>query len=256
MKQILVIDDDKELCELLIEFLQPEGFAVEAVNEPHSGLRRALSGDYCLVVLDVMLPGMTGFELLRNLRMLSQVPVLMLTARGEDVDRIVGLEMGADDYLPKPFNPRELVARIQAIWRRVQPGEKLQLQSQPRVEIDAVVAAGDAEMRNTRQVHTALIIEGAGVGNLDVGVGVLLAEVLDLPGFRVEDRGDLLVGGLVHGPLSHSQQQDDLAVIYRSTGVKRTYDLIIRPAWRDVGGGNKRVLGKSFDQHLHHLSII
>lgn len=149
MKQILVIDDDKELCELLVEFLQPEGFSVETVNEPHGGLRRALSGEHCLVVLDVMLPGMTGFELLRNLRISSQVPVLMLTARGEDIDRIIGLEMGADDYLPKPFNPRELVARIQAIWRRVQPGEKLLPEGQPRIELDDIII--DFGSRNVKQ---------------------------------------------------------------------------------------------------------
>jgi two-component system response regulator CpxR len=118
MKQILVIDDDKELCELLIEFLQPEGFEVEIIHEAHEGLQRALSKEHCMVILDVMLPGMTGFELLRYLRRSSQIPVLMLTARGEDIDRILGLEMGADDYLPKPFNPRELTARIHAIQRR------------------------------------------------------------------------------------------------------------------------------------------
>ena len=82
MKKILVIDDDKELCELLVEFLEPEGFSVETVNLPHDGLQRALSGDHCLVVLDVMLPGMTGFELLRHLRISSQIPVMRLTARG------------------------------------------------------------------------------------------------------------------------------------------------------------------------------
>ncbi|MDA3833085.1 MAG: response regulator transcription factor [Spirochaetales bacterium] len=139
MKQILVIDDDIELCQLLVEFLQPQGFSVETEHEPRSGLRRALSGQFGLVVLDVMLPGMTGFEVLRHLRILSQVPVLMLTARGEDVDRIIGLEMGADDYLPKPFNPRELIARIQAIWRRSQPEEKPLSQDPSRLEIDDIV---------------------------------------------------------------------------------------------------------------------
>ncbi len=138
MKQILVIDDDKELCELLVEFLEPEGFSVETVHEPYQGLRRALSGEHGLLVLDVMLPSMTGFELLRNLRISSQVPVLMLTARGEDVDRIVGLEMGADDYLPKPFNPRELVARIQAIWRRSQPEEQQVLENQTQLKLDDI----------------------------------------------------------------------------------------------------------------------
>lgn len=116
--RILLIDDDAELCELLVEYLEREGFAVESVNEGAAGLSRALSGEHALVVLDVMLPEMNGFDVLRRIREKSKVPVLMLTARGDDVDRIVGLEMGADDYLPKPFNSRELVARIRAVKRR------------------------------------------------------------------------------------------------------------------------------------------
>jgi two-component system response regulator CpxR len=139
MKHILVIDDDRELCELLREFLQPEGFTVETANEPHSGLEAALSGRHSLVILDVMLPGMTGFELLRHLRTRSQVPVLMLTARGEDVDRIIGLEMGADDYLPKPFNPRELAARIHAIGRRSRPGGSPEAGTDTILEVDDLV---------------------------------------------------------------------------------------------------------------------
>jgi two-component system response regulator CpxR len=116
--RILLIDDDVELCSLLGEFLKREGFTVECRNEGRSGLAAAQRGECDLVILDVMLPGLDGFEILRELRKQSRVPVLMLTARGEDVDRIVGLELGADDYLPKPFNPRELVARIRAILRR------------------------------------------------------------------------------------------------------------------------------------------
>src|ERR1043165_5708306 len=122
MEQILIVDDDRELCELVAELLMTEGFEVEVAEGSAHGLERALTGEHALVVLDVMMPGMNGFELLRRLRAEgSTIPVLMLTARGEDVDRIVGLEIGADDYLPKPFNPRELVARIQAILRRVRP---------------------------------------------------------------------------------------------------------------------------------------
>lgn len=118
MNRILVIDDDIDLCELLTDYLTTEGFAVEAIHDGEAGAAQALAGDYELVVLDVMLPGINGFEVLRRLRAASSTPVLMLTARGDDVDRIVGLEMGADDYLPKPFNPRELVARIRAVQRR------------------------------------------------------------------------------------------------------------------------------------------
>jgi len=117
--RILIIDDDVELCELLRDYLAAEGFAVEAVHDGESGAERVKEHDYCLVVLDVMLPRISGFEVLRRIRSGSQVPVLMLTARGDEIDRIVGLEMGADDYLPKPFNPRELVARLRAIQRRV-----------------------------------------------------------------------------------------------------------------------------------------
>ena len=118
MDRVLVVDDDVELCELVSEYLGSEGFNVEAVHDGVSGLDRAQSGQYSLVILDVMLPGMNGLDVLRHLREKSRVPVLILTARGEDVDRIVGLEIGADDYLPKPFNVRELVARIRAILRR------------------------------------------------------------------------------------------------------------------------------------------
>jgi DNA-binding response OmpR family regulator len=120
MERLLIVDDDRELCELVAELLEGEGFEVEVANRSGEGLARALSGEHSLVVLDVMMPGMNGFEVLRRLRAEgSGVHVLMLTARGDDVDRIVGLEIGADDYLPKPFNPRELVARIQAVLRRV-----------------------------------------------------------------------------------------------------------------------------------------
>jgi DNA-binding response OmpR family regulator len=118
MDRVLIVDDDVELCKLLAERLSPEGFAIEAVHDGPHGLERALSGEHALVVLDLMLPGIGGLDVLRRLRAQSPVPVLILTARGEDIDRILGLEIGADDYVPKPFNPRELLARIRAILRR------------------------------------------------------------------------------------------------------------------------------------------
>src|SRR5437773_1241654 len=102
--RILVIDDDVELCTLVGEYLAPEGFLVECAHEGKRGLEAAVTGEHLLVVLDVMLPGMNGFDVLRRIRGKSRVPVLLLTARGEDVDRIVGLEIGADDYLPKPLD--------------------------------------------------------------------------------------------------------------------------------------------------------
>jgi len=138
--RILVIDDDVELCSLVGEYLEPEGFKVEFIYDGERGLERALSGDHLLVILDVMLPGMNGLEVLRRLRNSSRMPVLLLTARGEDVDRIVGLEIGADDYLPKPFNPRELVARIRAILRRTQE-EKTDERRVPEM-----IRVGDVEL--------------------------------------------------------------------------------------------------------------
>jgi DNA-binding response OmpR family regulator len=118
MDRVLIVDDDIELCRLLGERLSSEGFALEAIHDGPRGLERVLSEEHALVILDLMLPGMGGLDVLRRLRVHSPVPVLILTARGEDVDRILGLEIGADDYLPKPFNPRELIARIRAILRR------------------------------------------------------------------------------------------------------------------------------------------
>jgi DNA-binding response OmpR family regulator len=120
MSKILIIDDDEELCELVAEYLSVEGFTTEAVHDGESGLQKALSGDYEMAILDVMLPRKNGFDVLRELRKTSKLPVVMLTAKGDDMERIVGLEIGADDYLPKPFNPRELVARLRAVLRRVQ----------------------------------------------------------------------------------------------------------------------------------------
>lgn len=118
MEKILLIDDDLDLYDLLKEYLESEGFVLDSAGDGRTGLEKAMQNAYTLLILDVMMPNMGGFDVLRELRTHSPVPVIMLTARGDDVDRIVGLEMGADDYLPKPFNPRELVARIRAILRR------------------------------------------------------------------------------------------------------------------------------------------
>ena len=119
-KPILLIDDDAELGNLLEDYLGREGFRLEVAGDGTEGLARARSGAYSLVLLDIMLPGLDGFEVIKELRRGSYVPVIMLTARGDEVDRIVGLELGADDYLPKPFNPRELTARIKAVLRRAE----------------------------------------------------------------------------------------------------------------------------------------
>lgn len=153
MDQILLIDDDVELCSLVTEYLEAEGFKVEAVFDGKRGLERALNGPQLLVVLDVMLPGLNGLDVLRRIRITSKIPVLLLTARGEDVDRIVGLEIGADDYLPKPFNPRELMARIRAILRRTR--------NAPQIDpIPDVIRVGDIELdpatRTVRQKGTRI----------------------------------------------------------------------------------------------------
>ena len=119
---ILIIDDDKELGDMLREFLAPDHFDVSACTSGEAGLEALRDGDFDLVILDVMLPGMNGMDVLKTVRHDSDIPVIMLTARGDDVDRILGLEFGADDYLAKPFNPRELLARIKAILRRATSG--------------------------------------------------------------------------------------------------------------------------------------
>jgi two-component system response regulator CpxR len=116
---ILLVDDDVELCALMRKFFTRNGIAIEVVHDGHRGLARALNGGHDLVLLDVMLPSLEGFELLRQVRRRSQVPVIMLTARTAQADRILGLNAGADDYLPKPFGPEELLARIRAVLRRV-----------------------------------------------------------------------------------------------------------------------------------------
>jgi two-component system, OmpR family, response regulator CpxR len=142
VNRLLIVDDDHALVNLLTRFLEGEGFQVDAAYDHDSGLSAALAAEHELIILDVMLPGGTGFELLKELRQKSVVPVLLLTARGEAVDRILGLEIGADDYLAKPFDPRELVARIRAIFRRTRdaaaPGT--------RADHDEVLTVGDITM--------------------------------------------------------------------------------------------------------------
>jgi len=120
MKSVLLVDDDAELGDLLKEYLSMEGFDLTVVHDGKTGLSEAMNGHYDLMLLDVMLPGMNGFEVLCKLRESSSLPVIMLTARGESVDRVLGLEHGADDYIPKPYHHHELVARIKALFRRIE----------------------------------------------------------------------------------------------------------------------------------------
>ncbi len=119
--QILMIDDDRELGAMISDFLATDQLTVTLRNTGEDGIDAFRAGNYDLLILDIMMPGISGLDVLKKVRQTSSVPVIMLTARGDDVDRIIGLEIGADDYLPKPFNPRELVARIKAILRRAQP---------------------------------------------------------------------------------------------------------------------------------------
>lgn len=142
MDRILIIDDDLEMCSMLAEYLESEGLRAEVVHEGSAGLKRALSEEHDLVVLDVMLPGLNGLEVLRQLRSKSGARVVLLTAKGEELDRIIGLEVGADDYVSKPFSPRELLARIRAILRRpvVDP------QAQRAVPRTAPILMNDVEM--------------------------------------------------------------------------------------------------------------
>lgn len=155
MDKVLIIDDDEELCELVSEYLAVEGFEIDCVNDGESGLERALSGDYDMAILDVMLPKMNGFDVLRNLREESKLPVIMLTARGDDMERIVGLEIGADDYLPKPFNPRELAARLRAILRRtIVPEENAD--GSERIEVDGVTLSPTSRITTLDGVELTL----------------------------------------------------------------------------------------------------
>mgnify|MGYP001766115120 CR=1 FL=1 len=135
--RILLIDDDVELVDLLRDYLSNDGFETAGVHDGEAGVAAALSGDYDLAVLDVMMPGINGTEVLRRIRTQSALPVLMLTARGDDMDRIVGLELGADDYVPKPCTPRELSARIRAILKRA---------GAPERAAGGMVAAGDISL--------------------------------------------------------------------------------------------------------------
>jgi len=153
VEEILLIDDDVELCSMLTEYLGKYGFRVTAVHRGDTGLKAALERPFALVLLDVMLPGLDGFEVLRRIRASSAVSVLLLTARGEDVDRIVGLEIGADDYLSKPFNPRELLARVRAILRRSAGTQVVQEQTLLRTEGLELNLAARTVLQNGKKIE-------------------------------------------------------------------------------------------------------
>ena len=147
---ILLVEDDQELNELLTEFLQLEDFNVTSTFDGAEGLEQAQNGNFDAIVLDIMLPKMNGLEVLKQLRNTKKTPVLMLTARGDEVDRIVGFEMGADDYLPKPCNPRELIARIKAILRRVD----MDTEDTQKTAKNGVLKLEDVEVNPSTRVAT------------------------------------------------------------------------------------------------------
>ena len=150
-RRLLVVDDDAELCELVGRFLTGEGFQVDAVHTLAAGVERALGGAYALVLLDVMLGRTNGFDALRQIRARSPIPVIMLTAKGDSLDRVLGLEIGADDYLPKPYDPHELAARIRAVLRRsaAPRGPK-----RPRIVVDDLEL--DPAARSARRLGRAI----------------------------------------------------------------------------------------------------
>lgn len=147
--RLLVIDDDRKLCQLLSDYLQPLGYELTAVHDGLQGVERAGAEPWHAIILDVMLPSLDGFEVLKKIRACSDVPVLMLTARGDEADRIVGLEIGADDYLPKTFSPRELLARLRAVTRRASP------QAKNTAEPPRELIAGD--LRINLDAHVAML---------------------------------------------------------------------------------------------------
>ena len=166
-----MIDDDQELCELLGSWLQAEGFQLTSVHDGAAGLEAARNGDYQAIVLDMMLPGMNGLEVLRALRQSCNTPLLMLSARGEPVDRILGLELGADDYLAKPADPRELVARLRALLRRSGPASEGQM-----------LEVGDLRLDST----SLMCWQGEELLPLTQTEALILRELLEHPGQLVD----------------------------------------------------------------------
>ncbi|MBB1348925.1 MULTISPECIES: response regulator [unclassified Pseudoalteromonas] len=150
--KLLMIDDDTGLCELLSEYLTAQGFEIQSVHDGEQGLKLAQANDYALILLDVMLPTLDGFEVLKQLRQTKLTPVIMLTAKGEDFDRIFGLELGADDYIPKPFNHRELLARVKAITRRIEHINSLNVATTSKLLVNGItvnLAAREASIESS-----------------------------------------------------------------------------------------------------------
>ena len=219
MKKILVLDDDIELCELLTDYLKIEGFAVETYRSPEDILREPAENLSDLLILDVMLPGMNGFDFLKTIRTRSSIPIIMLTARGEEMDRILGLELGADDYLPKPFSPRELAARIRAIFRRSDPS------CTPGQ--DEVLQNGDIKL----SMGSRRAFRGVEEVNL-TGVEFKLLEILLRSPGKVMKRQDLALQALDR-QLSYEDRSLDVHIsnLRRKIGSKTLHGERIQTAW-------------------------
>jgi two-component system response regulator CpxR len=222
MEDVLLIDDDVQLCSMLTDYLGRYGFRISAVHRGDLGLKEALNNSYALVLLDVMLPGLDGLEVLKRIRAASSTRVLLLTARGDDVDRIVGLEIGADDYLPKPFNPRELLARMRAVLRRTSTPET--------VNEDTLLRSGPLQLDPAART---VLQEGRRVELTDVEFSMLEA-LLRSPG-KVVTREELAINVLgrkfnpfdrsldmhisrLRRKLGGSGMDDDLVKTVRGTG--------------------------------------
>lgn len=192
MTRVLLVDDDEELAAMLREYLEQEGFEVDVAHDGESGAREALTGRYAIAVLDVMMPRLNGVEALRRIRAESRLPVLMLTAKGDDIDRIIGLELGADDYMTKPFSPKELVARVRVVFRRIENAADAGME---------VIRAADLTLDIPRLRVTA---SGRGLEELTPTEFELLAALARQPG-RVFTRAQLL--DAIHGVAFESYER-------------------------------------------------
>jgi DNA-binding response OmpR family regulator len=186
--RLLVVDDDKKLCRLITDYLEPLGYEVVVAHTGKQGLDRALSGRFDAVILDIMMPEMDGLEVLRRLRAASHVPVLMLTGLGEESDRIVGLEMGADDYLPKTFSTRELLARLRAVIRRSRVTAARAAASTPDSESNGALTVGNLRIDPETRMVT---LDGKPISMTAVEFDLLRA-LASTPG-RVKSREQLLL---------------------------------------------------------------
>lgn len=221
---ILIVDDDKKLCRLIHDYLEPLGYEVSAAHTGPEGLAIALQKTFSAIILDVMLPGMNGFDFLRHLREKSNVPVLMLTGRGEEPDRIVGLELGADDYLPKTFSTRELLARLRAVLRRseavrFQPEERMPAVGVGKLRVDPesrVAALGDQRLELTAVEFDLLLALAKAAGRVR-SREQLLNEIADR-NFDVFDRSiDVHISSL-RRKLGDDPRSPHFIVTVRSAG--------------------------------------